>query len=98
MGESLMPIYNYHCPDHGIFEHENSIDTRQSAPCPDCSLVCEKTLQGMKFNVMNAALPDGNNRFQDVKTAHKLKQLKARARAQGDIKTSDAISKELKKL
>lgn len=31
-----MPIYVYQCSDHGIQEHDNSIENRDHASCYEC--------------------------------------------------------------
>lgn len=44
-----MPIYDYHCKEHGSFEKMKKISERSSANCPKCDTECEKSITAPKM-------------------------------------------------
>lgn len=64
--------------------------------CPECGGNGERIMSAPM--VMNAALPDGNNRFAHLKEQQKLKRAAAEAKERGDFVTEKKIKKEKEKI
>lgn len=39
-----MPLYEYECPEHGIFDQFNTIANRKKANCPECNKSCRHVI------------------------------------------------------
>ena len=49
LGEVIMPVYEYACPEHGDFELEQSILSVPVAACPECATLCERLISQTSF-------------------------------------------------
>jgi putative FmdB family regulatory protein len=48
-----MPVYEYECGEHGLFELIRNIsESSEPAPCPDCSLPGARVLSAPHLSVM----------------------------------------------
>ena len=39
-----MPIYEYKCPVHGLFEGRKPVDERAIGFCPQCGVACQQLM------------------------------------------------------
>ena len=44
-----MPLYEYQCSEHGVFEKRQSIEDRHEAYCPQCGRLSEKKMSVVNF-------------------------------------------------
>lgn len=50
-----MPLYEYRCQRHGLFEEFNTIDScRQGMACPKCSMDAPRVLSAPHLSLMDA--------------------------------------------
>lgn len=49
-----MPLYEYQCEIHGVFEHFNSMaNSRNPCPCPDCGKDSARLISVPFFKLLN---------------------------------------------
>jgi len=44
-----MPLYEYECPECGVFEQRNTVEKRGEAYCPNCGRLSEKKMSVVNF-------------------------------------------------
>lgn len=60
-----MPIYEYECAKHGLFEASNSVLLcRQDMPCPDCSSNARRVISAPRLALMDPATRVAHDRNQ----------------------------------
>lgn len=51
-----MPLYEYECPEHGVFEAMNTMArSAEPAPCPTCDLRCGRIVSAPRLASMPRA-------------------------------------------
>lgn len=92
-----MPMYCYSCPTcETNFDEIQDYDNRDNCLCPDCGGQTNRLITPP--NVMRVSYPDGKRRFQDIKTAHQLKKLRANAKEKRDFAEEKRLKQEIKKV
>jgi putative FmdB family regulatory protein len=58
-----VPIYEYECAKHGMFEASNSVQLcKQDMPCPDCSKSARRVLSAPHLALMDPATRTAHDR------------------------------------
>lgn len=48
-----MPIYEYECPEHGVFERERAMaEARSPAPCPVCDVAARRIISAPNLTAL----------------------------------------------
>jgi putative FmdB family regulatory protein len=61
--ESTMPIYEYECPEHGLFEELRPMQrSSEDAPCPQCDGSAPRVLSATRTNLVPRAVSIAHGR------------------------------------
>lgn len=56
-----MPMFDYQCKEHGVFEKMKKIAERETAPCPECGETCPQIISPPAM--VNGGYMDSSLRF-----------------------------------
>jgi hypothetical protein len=92
-----LKTYMYRCPHHGLFDRLVEFEKRNEVQlCADCGEPSDRTWEHAGPRVMRNSYIDGTGRFDNLRTAQKLRKARSAAKETGDMDALKEVRSEIK--